>query len=188
MSKFSLLRQTLLGVAGVASLMVAQNALADGMSVHSTSFQDGHTIPKRYVAAGKECGFGGSVSPQVSWSDLPKGTKSVAILILDPDGRLGLTVSHWVAYNIDSSRNQLAAGAGGQTAPGITVGRNVAGTSTYRGMCPPAGDKPHHYNMTVIATDLPPGALPPGLDRQQLLTALDSHALGAQSVVGLFGH
>ena len=68
----------------------------------------------------------------------------------------------------------------------FTMGPNVAGTPSYRGMCPPAGDRPHHYVMTVIATELAPGSLPAGLGRDALLAALKGRALGGQSVVGLY--
>jgi phosphatidylethanolamine-binding protein (PEBP) family uncharacterized protein len=54
-------------------------------------------------------------------------------------------------------------------------------------MCPPVGDVPHHYVLTVIASDLAPGTLPAGLDRNALLAALKGHALGGQSVIGRYG-
>ncbi len=64
---------------------------------------------------------------------------------------------------------------------------SVAGVAAYRGMCPPVGDVPHHYVLTVIASDLAPGTLPAGLDRNALLAALKGHALGGQSVIGRYG-
>lgn len=70
----------------------------------------------------------------------------------------------------------------------MTVGRNSRGTLSYRGPCPPAGDNPHHYALTLIATDLPLGTLPEGTDRSGLLQLLQGHALGAQSPVGRYGH
>jgi phosphatidylethanolamine-binding protein (PEBP) family uncharacterized protein len=63
----------------------------------------------------------------------------------------------------------------------------VRGEAAYRGPCPPAGQVPHHYTITVIASDLAPGALPPALTRDELMAALKGHALEAQSVVGHFG-
>jgi phosphatidylethanolamine-binding protein (PEBP) family uncharacterized protein len=54
-------------------------------------------------------------------------------------------------------------------------------------MCAPVGDVPHHYTMTVVATDLEPSALPPGLTRDELLAALKGHALEGQSIVGRYG-
>jgi phosphatidylethanolamine-binding protein (PEBP) family uncharacterized protein len=86
-------------------------ANAAGMQVSSTSFADGGVIPKLHGGDTSDCG-GKDVSPQVSWSSLPAGTKSVAVLMLDPDGAKGLGVSHWVAYNIAADRGQLKQGEG----------------------------------------------------------------------------
>jgi Raf kinase inhibitor-like YbhB/YbcL family protein len=160
-------------------------ANAAGMQVSSSAFSDGGVIPKLHGNTG-ECG-GKGVSPAVAWSNLPSGTKSVAILLSDPDGANGLGVSHWVAYNIAASRGQLKQGEGQADGKGITVGKNSTGTAAYRGMCPPPGDVPHHYVLTVIATDLDPTALQPGMTKDALLAALKDHALGGQSIVGRYG-
>jgi Raf kinase inhibitor-like YbhB/YbcL family protein len=161
-------------------------ANAAGMQVSSTSFADGGAIPNLHGGDTGDCG-GKGVSPQVSWSNLPAGTKSVAVLMLDPDGAKGLGVSHWVAYNIAADRGQLKQGEGQTDGTGATVGKNVSGATAYRGMCPPVGDVPHHYTMTVVATDLELAALPPGLTRDELLAALKGHAVGGQSIVGRYG-
>ncbi len=138
-----------------------------------------------YAGAG-DCG-GKNVSLPVAWSNLPAKTKSVAVLVFDPDGAAGLGVSHWVAYNIAAERGELKAGEGQAGSNfNFTMGPNVAGAPAYRGMCPPVGDRPHHYVMTVVATDFAPGSLPAGLTRDALLAALKGHALGGQSVVGLY--
>lgn len=168
---------TLCGMAG--------SVAAAGMQVTSSAFSENGQIPSMYAGDG-ECG-GKNMSLPVAWSNLPTGTKSVAVLILDPDGAKGLGVSHWVAYNIAASRGQLKQGEGQSDGAGeVTVGKNVGGATAYRGMCPPVGDLPHHYAMTVIATDLEPSALPKGLSRDELLTALKGHALAGQSIVGRY--
>jgi Raf kinase inhibitor-like YbhB/YbcL family protein len=174
----ALLGATLAASAGLAG--------AAGMRVTSSSFADGAPIPKLHGGDSDDCG-GKGVSPQVSWSNLPAGAKSVAVLIFDSDGGNGLGFSHWVAYNIDANRGQLKQGEGQTDGAGATVGKNAAGATAYRGMCPPAGDTPHHYIMTVIASDLQPSVLPPGLTRDALLAALKGHALGGTSIVGRYG-
>jgi len=157
------------------------------MTVSSSAFAENATIPSLHGGnAPPDCG-GKGVAPPVSWSNLPAGTKSVAVLMFDPDGAKGLGVSHWVAYNIAAERGQLKQGEGQKDGPGVTVGKNIAGEAAYRGPCPPVGDAPHHYIMTVIATDLDPGALPAGLTRDELMAALKGHGLGASSVVGRYG-
>jgi hypothetical protein len=168
-------------------LAAAGQAGAAAFQVGSTSFTDGGPISKAQVASGAECGKGQALSPQVSWSNPPAGTRSVAVFLYDPDGARGLGVAHWVVYNVDVARHELKQGEAQQSLEGVSVGLSIAGTAAYRGLCPPAGDKPHHYALTVVATDLPPGQLPEGLGRDALLKALKSHALAGQSVVGTFG-
>ncbi|MHA7683990.1 YbhB/YbcL family Raf kinase inhibitor-like protein [Cupriavidus sp. PET2-C1] len=160
-------------------------AFAAGMQVSSASFADGAAIPALHGNNTSDCG-GKGVSPQVSWSNLPAGTRSMAVLLLDPDGNMGLGNSHWVAYNIAADRGQLKEGEGQTSGQGVTIGKSVRGEPLYRGPCPPVGDAPHHYVLTVIATDLAPTALPPGLTRDELMQALKGHALGGQSVIGRY--
>jgi len=179
-------RQLFVAPLGGALLsLCASTAYAAGMEVSSESFVDSAPIPKIYAhngtaGDGSQCG-GSGISPQVTWSKLPPNTKSVAVLMYDPDGN-GLGVSHWVAYNIPAERGQLKQGD-----PGVTLGKNVSGAAAYRGPCPPAGQAPHHYTITVIATDIAPNTLPAGMTREELMAALKGHALEAQSVVGRFG-
>jgi Raf kinase inhibitor-like YbhB/YbcL family protein len=186
-----------LALAGVMSLMAGCTGMGagggggpggkayTGMRVGSSAFPDNGVMPAEHAGAG-ECG-GKNVSPPVAWSNLPAKTRSVAVLVFDPDGAAGLGVSHWVAYNIAAERGELKAGEGQAGSNfNFTMGPNVAGAPAYRGMCPPVGDRPHHYVMTVVASDLAPGALPAGLGRDALLGALKGHALGGQSVVGLY--
>jgi Raf kinase inhibitor-like YbhB/YbcL family protein len=166
-------------------MMAATLANAAGMKVSSSSFSEGGSMPKRLAGDSAECG-GKGVSPAVSWSHLPKGTKSVAIFMIDPDGAKGLGVTHWVAYNIAASPGHLAEGRGQSDGTGIAVGKNSAGAPAYRGMCPPVGDVPHHYVLSVVASALEPGFLPKGLSRDELLAALKGHTFEGQSVVGRY--
>jgi len=158
------------------------------LSISSSSFTDGGVIALQQVGPDPACGAGEERTPQLSWDNLPAGTRSLALVMFDPDGGKGIGVVHWIAYNIDPAQDGLKEGTAGQTGQDVTVGRNSRGTLSYRGPCPPAGDNPHHYALTLIATDLPLGTLPEGLDRNGLLELLQGHALGAQSLVGRYGH
>ena len=160
-------------------------ANANGMSIASDSFTDGSLASPMFAGDGGDCG-GLGMAPQVSWANLPAGTKSIAVVMFDIDGANGLGVSHWVAYNIDARRGQLKQGEGKRSGDAATVGKNQAGDDMYLGMCPPVGDVAHHYILTVIATDIEPGLLPKGLGRINLWNALDGHALRAQSLVARY--
>ena len=158
------------------------------LSISSSSFTDGGVLGLQQVGPDPACGAGEGRTPQLSWKNLPYGTQSLALVMFDPDGGKGVGVVHWLAYDIDPALNGLEEGAGWKTSEALIVGRNSHGTMTYRGPCPPAGDKPHHYALTLIATDLPLGTLPQELDRGGLMELLKDHALGAQSLVGRYGH
>jgi Raf kinase inhibitor-like YbhB/YbcL family protein len=151
--------------------------------VTSSSFTEGETIPNRFGA--DICG-GGGTSLQVSWSGVPATAKSMVVLLIDADGAAGLTVPHWLVYNLLPSRGELREGEAQGPKADITLGTNVSGQQAYRGMCPPTGDWPHHYYLSVIATDIAPGALKPGLSEPELRAALRGHALIAQSYFGRY--
>lgn len=179
------------GTAAVATALVAglagfaTTAHAEGMSVSSSAFKDGGLLPAEYAGA-NECG-GKNTSPPLEWKNLPQATHSVVIKMTDPDGAKGGGVVHWIAYNVPASVTSLAAGAGNKSGDNITVGKNISGAEAYRGACPPVGDTPHHYIITVTATDIAPGSLPPGLDAAGLTVALAGHTLNGSTIVARYG-
>ena len=154
-------------------------------TLSSPAFGDDGLLPLKYAGAmlcGKDS-RGGNVSPPLAWSASPAGTKSYAVVMIDPDGRRGLGSVHWVAYGIARDRTALPEGAGNPGANAVVDGKNSRGTLGYTGPCGPPADAPHHYVIDVIALDLAPGALQPGLSRDQLLTAIVGHSLGPASLV-----
>jgi Raf kinase inhibitor-like YbhB/YbcL family protein len=154
-------------------------------TVSSPAFGDDGRLPLKY-AGGALCGKdsrGGNASPPLAWSNPPPGTKSFAVLMIDPDGRRGLGSVHWVAYGIAPTRTALKEGEGNAPARDIVEGRNSRGSTGYTGPCGPPVDAPHHYVIDVIALDLAPDALRAGLDREQLLQAIAGHSLGPASLV-----
>ena len=90
----------------------------------------------------------------------------------------------------DFWHSRLGAGfAEGETSkpsPKYVGGKGTQGAATYMGPCTPAG-APHHYTFTLIATDLEPAELPPGLTRDELFAKLTGHTKGATGLIGLFG-
>lgn len=97
---------------------------------------------------------GQNISPQLSWTDVPKGTQSFAITIYDKDAPTGSGWWHWVVFNIPANVTELKAGAG-DISKGIAPKECVQsitdfGTQGYGGPCPPPG-APHEYLITVYA-------------------------------------
>lgn len=185
--------KTLAAAALTCSLASTQAGAAESaaklFTLSSPAFADNAVLPLKY-AGGTLCGKdsrGGNVSPPLAWTNPPSGTKSFAVMMIDPDGRRGLGSVHWLAYNIPASRAALQEAEGGTPPPAdVTLGKNSRGTPGYTGPCGPPADAPHHYVIDVLALDLEPGALPAGLDRDQLLQALAGHSLGPASLVARY--
>ena len=143
----------------------------------STAFADGEAIPATYTCDGA------NVSPPLSWTGAPAGTKSFALMLDDPNAPGG-TFTHWITYNIPAG----AAGLGeGQS--GLNTGINDAGGQKYLGPCPPPTDGPHHYVFhlyalrvdTVVFENLAPG-------RPLFLAQIAGITLGKATLTGAFDH
>ena len=175
-------------LAGGMFLAAPMVSAADPFMIMSSSFKDGTPLQKKNAGDNKSnpnC-VGENVSPPLSWSNPPAGTRSYALTMVDPEGRGGLGVMHWIAYGIPVSVSGFSEGEVSKASSKYVGGKGTAGLAFYSGPCTPPG-APHHYTFTLIATDLEPGALPPGLTRDELLVKLDGHAKGATGVIGLFG-
>jgi len=171
----------LLGIPGLGQ------AAAAPFAVTSASFADGGMLTTKNAADDpmRMCG-GQNISPALSWSNAPQKTKSFVIFMADPDGRLGEGVSHWLGYGIPANVNALAEGEMGKESTKFIGGKGTRDNALYIGPCPPVGDAPHHYVFTVVATDLEPTALKPGMTRDEVYKAIAGHGLGGASVVGKY--
>lgn len=119
-----------------------------------TSKSVGGQATNKQVFNGFGCS-GDNVSPQLSWTNAPKDTKSFAVTIHDPDAPTGSGWWHWVVFDIPANVSELVEGAG-------DIAKNLApkgciqsftdfGKPGFGGPCPPEGDKPHKYEITVFA-------------------------------------
>src|SRR5437870_4187498 len=128
-------RPAILAALGL-SLFGTAAANAQSMSLTSADLKEGATIANEQVFKGFGC-TGGNVSPALSWSGAPSGTKSFAVTMYDPDAPTGSGWWHWVVFNIPASATSLAAGAGDPSknlAPaGSTEGNTDFGTPGYGG-------------------------------------------------------
>ncbi len=154
------------------------------LHVSSPSFANGTSIPVRYTADGED------ISPPLAWSGVPAETKSVVVLVDDPDAPGSMDpFAHWLVYGLPPDLDGLPEGASGHAAAhlpgGALEGTNSFRLVGYRGPAPPPG-RPHRYRFTVAALDAWV-ELKPGATRRELLAALDGHVLAQGEVVGLYG-
>jgi len=180
--------KTLLFAGALAgSAMVSQAFAAEPFSLRSDTFKDGTLMPRRVAnntPNNPNC-VGENVSPHLVWSGVPEGTKSFVITMVDPEGRGGAGVHHWVAYGIAPNVTSLAEGEASKETPKLVGGKSTQGLSVYAGPCTPPGS-PHHYTFVVIATDFETTELPPGLTIPEVWAKLPGRTKAAAGLVGLF--
>lgn len=145
----------------------------------SQAFEHEDTIPVTYTCDDED------FSPPLTWSEVPEGTESFALICEDPDAPHG-TWSHWVLYNIPGDRDSLPSNlmAGPKLPWGGKHGVNDFGNMEYGGPCPPPG-KPHRYFFRLYALDQPLD-LEPGASRQEVLDAMAGHMLGQAELMGRY--
>jgi Raf kinase inhibitor-like YbhB/YbcL family protein len=133
-------------------LSVANLSFAQTFTLKSKDI--GGQMTLQQVLNGFGC-TGQNLSPQVSWENIPAGTKSFAITIYDKDAPTGSGFWHWVVFNIPASETELKQGAGDASKNLLPEGtiQSVTdfGQPGYGGPCPPEGDKPHQYIITIHA-------------------------------------
>ena len=142
------------------------------MQIESTAFADHQTIPKRYTCDGED------VSPPLNFKDLPKNTKSLVLIVEDPDAPVG-TFDHWIAWNISPRNLQLVEGTKLEH-----QGVNGFGSQKYRGPCPPKGPA-HRYFFKLYALDTLLD-LPEGSKKAAVEEAMEDHILGRAEVIGMY--
>jgi Raf kinase inhibitor-like YbhB/YbcL family protein len=151
-------------------LIIMATLIYKPLTVKSPAFGSNEMIPSKYTCTGSD------INPALSIAGIPDGTKSLALVVDDPDAPNG-TFDHWVMWNVPVTAN-----IGENTAPGIQ-GKNGKGNNTYMGPCPPSGT--HHYHFRVYALDTQLD-LPATAGKKELLKAIEGHTLASGELVGLY--
>jgi Raf kinase inhibitor-like YbhB/YbcL family protein len=149
-------------------------------SISSSDFQNGGDIPKKFTCDGADG------SPELSWSELPAGTQTLALIADDPDAPGG-TFTHWVLFNLPAAVSNLGANVSkvDELPNGARQGRNGFRKIGYGGPCPPPG-KPHRYFFKLYALDQKLD-LRAGASKEELEKAMAGHTLAKAEIVGKYG-
>ena len=133
---------------------IVSGAVAGDFTLTSPQLINGGTMGQEQLANVFGCS-GGNVSPELNWKGAPKGTKSFAVTVFDPDAPTGSGWWHWLIYNIAAETHTLPKNAGNPNsgiAPDSSVQtRTDFGKPGYGGACPPPGAEPHRYQFVVWA-------------------------------------
>ncbi len=152
------------------------------MKLFSPVFSDKGSIPAVYTCDGED------ISPPLDWTALPAETKSLALIVDDPDApdpkAPKMTWVHWVLYNIPPQANGLPEKIARQDlAPGTKEGLNDWKRTGYGGPCPPIGRHRYFFKLYAIDILLPDLRLP---TKSQLLKALEGHVLEKAELIGTY--
>ena len=160
-------------------------------TIRSATFKDGELMPVRVSNRDRPGGpancVGQNVSPQLSWSEPPEGTKSYALMAVNMEGHAGLGYVNMLVYGIPADVRSFAEGELGKPSDKFTGGSGAMKDGTFSGPCV-AHNWNFHYTFMVIATTLEPKELPPGLTLPQLQAKLEGHVRRAAAIVGRFTH
>ncbi|MEE1783962.1 YbhB/YbcL family Raf kinase inhibitor-like protein [Streptomyces sp. SP17BM10] len=150
----------------------------------SADITEGGTLAQEFIHAG------GNLSPQLSWSDLPEGTRGIAVTCYDPDAPTGSGWWHWLALNLPAETTGLPRGAGSSddALPGAASfhGRNDFPGNRYDGAAPPPG-APHRYVFAVHALDVEELDVSADTPPAQVGFHLTFHTLGRALLTAEFG-
>lgn len=152
-----------------------------GMEISSPAFENGGSIPALYTCQGKD------TSPELVWGGPPDGTKSLALIMDDPDAPAGTWV-HWVVYNLPHDSRGLPENASAGKAasfnlpPGAVQGRTSFKRSDYGGPCPPSGEHRYFFRLYALDTIFEQT----DMDKAALLKAMQGHLLASGELMGKY--
>jgi Raf kinase inhibitor-like YbhB/YbcL family protein len=153
------------------------------ITLESAAFKDGQPIPRKHTGEGTD------VSPELHWSGVPPEARELALVCEDPDAPRTDPWVHWVIYGMPPATRGLPEGVPVRArvdSPSAQQGKtDFAGRVGYGGPMPPKGHGRHRYFFRLYALD-EALHLPAGLDKSQLMTAIEEHLLGTGELVGTY--
>jgi Raf kinase inhibitor-like YbhB/YbcL family protein len=143
------------------------------LQIKSPAFVTNGYIPARYSCDGAD------INPPLEIADVPAGTKSLALIVDDPDAPIGMWV-HWVVWNIDPATREIAEDS---VPSGSTQGKNDWKRNGYGGPCPPSGVHRYFFKLYALDTRLNLGA---GTTKAELEKGMQGHILASSELIGLY--
>jgi hypothetical protein len=173
----------------ISALLIAGSSslFADNFTLKSHDLLGQLTKTQEFSGFGCD---GKNISPELHWSDAPKGTKSFAVTVYDPDAPTGSGWWHWVVLNIPSSVTSLPADFGNLSKPQKTVTLQTItdfGSAGFEGACPPKGDRPHRYMFTAHALDVEHLDLDAKVSPALAGYMINAHSLGKATILSYYG-
>ncbi len=164
----------------LAAWLAAPGALAGGLKLTSSAFSHKQPIPRKYTCQGE------NISPALEWTGLPAGTRSLVLIVEDPDApdpqKPKMVWDHWLLYNLPPKVRGLAEGV--QDLPaGTLAGKNSWKKTGYGGPCPPIGR--HRYFHKLYALDIVLKDLKTPT-KKRLLEAMKGHVLDETELIGTY--
>ena len=153
--------------------MAQHNGSVAKLAITSPAFESGGEIPEKYTCNGDD------LIPPLNIGNIPKETKSLALIMEDPDVPKG-TWYHWIKWNIPPNTTKIDEGE----EPVGVPGEGSSGNHSYEGPCPPSGR--HHYHFRFFALDAIL-ELDEGVSKSKLDRAMQSHIIAQGELVGVFG-
>ncbi len=157
---------------GAASANIGTNSRKQTLSLFSTAFANGSTMPTRY-----SCDSTG-VSPALSISDVPKEAQSLVLIMEDIDAPKGAGV-HWLAFNIPPTMKEIPEGK----EPVGRAGKNSWGKVGYGVLCPSSGEHRYIFRVYALSRTL---ALPVGSTKEKVLAEMKRYVLSQAELVGRY--
>jgi Raf kinase inhibitor-like YbhB/YbcL family protein len=149
------------------------------MRILSAAFENGDEIPCLYTCDGND------ISPPLAWEGLPDGTRSLALIVDDPDApdpqAPKMTWIHWILFNLPPSARGIP--EEGKLPPGTKVGTNSWNKTSYGGPCPPIGCHRYFFKLYALDSELPDLKSP---EKEALLAAMEGHILAKAELVGTY--
>jgi len=166
----------------IIALANPKKEVCEAMELTSPNFENQAEIPKKHTCDGND------ISPALQWSNVPAGTKSIALIVDDPDApdpaNPKMTWVHWVLYNIPITANALPEGIAEKNLPeGTLNGLNDWKKTGYGGPCPPIGTHRYFHKLYALDVVLPDLKNPA---KKDLENAMTGHILEKAELVGLY--